>query len=120
MPRTGCILKLRFVIGGLLLAAAAYFAFFGGEYSLFDLRRVRREQVVEQQRLDSIRAEVTRLEARRDSLMNDSATIERIARERYGMIRAGERLYRFAGPQDSAKADSARRANGSVKDSIPR
>ncbi len=81
---------------------------------MFELRRVRQEQVVEQTRLDSIRGEVSRLEARRDSLMNDSATIERIARERYGMIRAGERLYRFADAPDSAAADSARRADAAA------
>jgi hypothetical protein len=52
---------------------------------------------------------VKKLEARRDSLMNDSATIERIARERFGMIRNGERLYRFANAPDSARKDSIRR-----------
>jgi cell division protein FtsB len=46
--------------------------------------------------LAEVRAEVERLRARADSLENDSATIERIARERWGMIRPGERLYRFA------------------------
>jgi cell division protein FtsB len=41
--------------------------------------------------------------------MNDSATIERIARERFGMIRSGEKLYRFAPAPDSAKKDSIKR-----------
>jgi cell division protein FtsB len=98
------------VLGFLLLAGAAYFAFFGGEYSLFELRSVRREHAVEQQRLDSIRAEVARLEARRDSLMNDSATIERVARDRYGMIRPGEVIYRFANAPDSVRKDSIAKA----------
>jgi cell division protein FtsB len=40
-------------------------------------------------------AEVARLRARVDSLEHDSATIERIAREKWGMIRPGERVYRF-------------------------
>jgi cell division protein FtsB len=45
---------------------------------------------------------VDRLRSRRDSLLHDTATIERIARERYGLIRDGERLYRFAdSPADS-------------------
>lgn len=42
-----------------------------------------------------MQTEVERLRARVDSLENDSATIERIAREKWGMIRPGERLYRF-------------------------
>jgi hypothetical protein len=50
-------------------------------------------------------AEVESLRARRDSLLHDSGAIERVARERYGLIRDGERLYRFAdSPADSAAA----------------
>jgi len=78
-----------------ILGVALYYALFGGEYSVFELRRLSRRVEQERIRLDSLRAEVDSLEARADSLANDSATIERIARERYGMIRPGERLYRF-------------------------
>ncbi|HEX6134563.1 MAG TPA: septum formation initiator family protein [Longimicrobiales bacterium] len=89
-------MKLRVLLGFLLLAGAAYFAVFGGDYDAFDLRRVRQERALEEQRAEEVRAEVERLRLRRDSLATDSATIERIARERYGLIRDGERLYRFA------------------------
>lgn len=92
----------------MFLAGAAYFALFGGDYSYFELRRVRREQAAEQQRVEQSRAEVEALKARQDSLLHDSATIERIARERYGLIRDGERLYRFV--EDSADS-SGRRAD---------
>jgi cell division protein FtsB len=88
-------MKLRYVIGLLLLAGAAYFAVFGGEYSLLEVERVKRELTLEQERLEQARSELTRLAARVDSLRNDSATIVRIARERWGMIIPGERLYRF-------------------------
>ena len=105
-------MKLRYVLGGLLLAGAAYFALFGGEYGLLEVRHIREERAREEQRLIEVRAEVERLEARVDSLEDDSATIERIARERWGMIRPGERLYRFAGPdttvQPHAPPDSGR------------
>ena len=48
--------------------------------------------------------------ARIDSLESDSATLERIARERYGMIRDGEILYRFADPEPTATStEDARR-----------
>jgi cell division protein FtsB len=96
---------------------AAYFALFGGEYSLFELRHLRREAIAERVRLDSIKAQVRLLELRRDSLLDDSATIERIARERYGMIRSGERLYRFASVPDSLRRDSIR-ADSLRKDSL--
>lgn len=84
-----------------LLGLAVYYAVFGGEYSLLELRRARaeiqsqeRELVALNQTLDSLRAWV-------DSLQNDSATLERLAREQFGMIREGEVLYRLAEPPDS-------------------
>jgi cell division protein FtsB len=99
-------LRLRLIVGLLLLAGAAYFAVFGGDYDVFDVRRVRLERALEEQRVQESRADVERLRARRDSLRDDSAAIERIARERYGLIRDGEHLYRFA----DTPADSAARA----------
>ena len=102
-------MRIRLVIGAVLLAGAAYFAIFGGDYDAFDLRRVRRERALEEQRAAQVQAEVERLRARRDSLARDSATIERIARERYGLIRDGERLYRFAdSPADTLAARRSR------------
>jgi cell division protein FtsB len=101
-------LRLRYVLGAVFLAGAAYFALFGGEYGMLEVRRMRAERELEQSRLDQVRAEVARLEARADSVENDSATIERIARERWGLIRPGERLYRFAEP-DTTPADTSRR-----------
>jgi cell division protein FtsB len=98
-------LKLRLGLGLLLLAGAVYFAVFGGDYDSFDLRRIRSERAAEEQRVQEAQAEVERLRARRDSLRHDNGAIERIARERYGLIRDGERLYRFAdSPADSAAA----------------
>ena len=79
----------------MLLAGAAYFALFGGEYGVFEVRRIRQELAQEKERVRAAEIEVARLRARVDSLENDSATIERIARERWGLIRPGERLYRF-------------------------
>jgi cell division protein FtsB len=91
-----------------LLAGAAYFAVFGGDYDVFDLRRIRAERAQEEARAADARAENERLTARRDSLATDSATIERIARERYGLIRDGERLYRFADSVRPGEPDTVR------------
>lgn len=96
----------KVILGGVLVAGAAYFALFGGEYSLLELQRLKNDLAEEQVRLEEARAEIARLQARVDSLENDSATIECIARERYGLIRPGERLYRFV--EDTAEADSVR------------
>ena len=97
----------RVLLGIVLLVGAAYFAVFGGDYDVFDLWHVRSQAEVERARTDSMDAADDRARARRDSLATDSATIERLARERYGLIREGEVLYRFSGsPDDSLSLDA--------------
>jgi len=93
--------KLRKLVLPVLLGLAGYYAVFGGEYSLLELRRARQEIEAKEMELNELRAEVEYLRARADSLENDSATLERIARERFGMIREGEVLYRTAEPSDT-------------------
>lgn len=103
----------RLLLGGTLLLGAAYFGVFGGDYSLLDLRRVRAERVLEEERLNRARIDLEALQARRDSLATDPAALERLARDNLGLIRDGERLYRFVdgdsiplGPQTPLPADS--------------
>jgi cell division protein FtsB len=94
--------KVKRLVLPTLLGLAVYYALFGGEYSLWELRKAGREIETMEQQLSLLKAEVDSLRARADSLENDSATLERIARERFGMIREGEVLYHFAEPMDSA------------------
>jgi cell division protein FtsB len=77
------------------LAGALYFAFQGGEYGTLDLLQLRREEAEE-------RADVQRLKLLVDSLGRTATAIERdprmqerVARERFGMLRKGEFLYRL-------------------------
>jgi cell division protein FtsB len=88
------------------LGVAAYFALFGGEYNVFEAWRLDRLGEREAERLQRLRADVDVLRARADSLENDPGTVERLARERYGMIREGEVLYRFV-EEDSTAARAA-------------
>ncbi|HEX5725414.1 MAG TPA: septum formation initiator family protein [Longimicrobiaceae bacterium] len=90
------------------LAVAGYYALWGGEYSAFDLRRLAREQRAAEEALAATRAEADSLRALAGRLESDAPTIERVARERFGMIRDGETLYRFV-PVDSGPADPRRR-----------
>lgn len=87
----------RVLLPGLLLLAT-YYAFFGGEYSVFEVRRARAEVEAARAELAELEERIDSLAARADSLEHDPATLERIARERFGMIREGETLYRFAHP----------------------
>jgi len=84
-----------------LLGLAAYYAVFGGEYSLLELRRARAEIEIQGRELAALTRTLDSLRAWVDSLQNDSATLERLAREQFGMIREGEVLYRTAEPPDS-------------------
>ena len=91
--------QVRRLVLPVLLGLAAYYALFGGEYSLFELREARKEVLVQQRELEALRLEVDSLRAWVDSLQSDSATLERLARERFGMVREGEILYRLAEPR---------------------
>jgi cell division protein FtsB len=86
---------IRKVAAGIAVLAAVYFFTLGGEYTFLDLWRIDRAQQREAAELEAVRAHVQALQQRADSLATDSATLERVARENYGMIRDGERLYRF-------------------------
>lgn len=91
------------LVPGLLLLAA-YFALFGGEYSVFEVRSARASVKVEQTRLLEVEAQIDSLRQWADRLESDPVTIERIAREEFGMVREGETLYRFAEPGSGARA----------------
>ena len=86
-----------------VVAVALYFLLFGGDYTFLDLWRMDRAHDRETAELEAVRDEVAELRQVADSLATDSAALERLARERYGLIRDGERLYRFV-ETDSAKA----------------
>jgi cell division protein FtsB len=78
-----------------MLIVALYYATFGGEYSMFELRSAMASVSDEQAALGELQARIDSLSAWSDSVRSDPGTLERIAREQYGMIREGERLYRF-------------------------
>ena len=95
----------RLVLPG-LLGLAAYYALLGGEYSYFELRATRRAAEREAAELAERRRQIDSLQAWADSLRLDSVTLERLARERFGMIREGEILYRFTEPGDTGPGDT--------------
>ncbi len=84
-----------------LIGFSVYFALFGGEYSVFEVRRVRAENLALEQRLAESEQVNDSLRTWAEALETDSATIERLAREEYGMIREGEVLYRITAPIDA-------------------
>ena len=86
------------------LACALYFALQGGEYGTLDLLQLRRDEAEEQ-------AEVRRLQRLVDSLTKAAVAVEldprvqeRVARERFGMIKKGEFLYRLVPAGDTVSS----------------
>ena len=92
----------RAILPGMLLVAA-YYAVFGGEYSWFELRDARAAVEEERADLGELERQIDSLRAWADSLQIDSVTLERIARERFGMIRDHEILYLFVQPRDTTR-----------------
>ena len=77
------------------LACALYFALQGGEYSTLDLLQLRREEKEEQATITRLQILVDSLGKAADAIERDPKVQERVARERFGMIRKGEFLYRL-------------------------
>jgi len=77
-------------------------------------------------KIRQLRHEVTRLEAQRDALQdeilrrqNDPATIERLAREEYGMLFPGERVVRIRSVEESEARRFERRHLQPTKTQTP-
>ena len=85
------VLVVVAVTGGLA------FGFAGGEYGTQDWFQLRRDLAAERAALDSLKAETDSLARELRLLERDPATQERVARERFGMIRPGELLFIIEG-----------------------
>ena len=80
------------ITGGIVLILVAVFA---GEYSTIDWLKVSSQLAEERDSVESVRARVDSLARVARALENDPATQEREARERFGLIRDGELLYKI-------------------------
>ena len=79
-----------------VIAVALYFAVQGGEYSTRDLYVLDRRTRTVTRQVDSLQHQVDSLGRFLKLVKSDSATMERIAREEFGMVRGDkEILYRF-------------------------
>ncbi len=87
---------LRKLLFPAILGLAVYYALFGGEYTVLDVKRVQAETVEARELLAQLKDATESLGASAEALENDPRTLEKLARERFGMIRSDEILYRFA------------------------
>ena len=99
---------MKRIIWWALIAVAAYFAVQGGEYSTKDLYVLGRRTGSLARQVDSLQRQVDSLGRYLKLVKSDSATMERIAREEFGMVRGDkEILYRF-GDAPSTSRDKPR------------
>ncbi|HKT58466.1 MAG TPA: septum formation initiator family protein [Gemmatimonadales bacterium] len=84
------------------LLFALYFGIQGGEYGTTDLLSLRRQEAAEQAQVVRLRQVVDSLTREATAIEHDLRVQERVARERFGMIRRGELLYRLVPPDSSA------------------
>jgi cell division protein FtsB len=99
---------MKKIIWWALGAVAIYFAVQGGEYSTIDLYVLRNRTGKLTREVDSLQHQVDSLGRFLRLVKSDSATMERIAREEFGMVRGDkEILYRF-GDASRTSGDKAR------------
>ena len=83
------------------LAFLLYFGIQGGEYATTDLFALRRQEASERAQVQRLRLVVDSLQKEAVAIEHDLRTQERVARERFGMIRRGELLYRLVPPDST-------------------
>jgi cell division protein FtsB len=83
------------VIAVVILGGGLAFGLFGGEYRAIDSWKLKRQVRDEQAALEGLLLEIDSLRAYAESLETNRVTQERVARERFGMIRDGEIVYRI-------------------------
>jgi cell division protein FtsB len=93
---------LRKLVFPALVGLTAYYALFGGEYTMLDLRGIHHRTGEATRELARLQAEADSLRIRAEALEDDPRTLEALARERFGMIRDGEILYRFADREEDS------------------
>jgi cell division protein FtsB len=85
------------------LVFALYFGIQGGEYGTTDLFALRHQEEAEQSQVQRLRHVVDSLQREAVAIEGDLRVQERVARERFGMIRRGELLYRLVPPDSSSE-----------------
>ena len=83
------------------LAALLFMLYFGVQGTT-DVLALRRQESSEQAQVERLRHVVDSLEHEATAIERDLRVQERVARERFGMIRRGELLYRLV-PADSGR-----------------
>ncbi|TMQ60865.1 MAG: septum formation initiator family protein [Candidatus Eisenbacteria bacterium] len=96
--------KRRFLLwgAGVVLGYLVY-SFVGGDSGLIRIRALQHETAALRARRQVLAVEASRAEQARASTAKDPLLSERVARERFHMVKKDEVLYRYQAEEDSAK-----------------
>jgi cell division protein FtsB len=83
------------------LVFGLYFALQGGEYGTLDLLQLRREEAEESSNLERLHRMVDSLSRVAWAIEHNPRMQERVAREKFGMLKKGEFLYRLVPSEKS-------------------
>jgi cell division protein FtsB len=87
---------------GLLLGYLVY-SFVGGDDGLIRVRALQHETAALRDRKVALTAEADRVERNRKDVAKDPVLTERVARERFHMVKKDETLYRYQADEDSTR-----------------
>ena len=87
------------------LVFALYFALQGGEYGTLDLLQLRREEAEETSNVERLHRMVDSLSRVAWAIEHNPRVQERVAREKFGMLKKGEFLYRLVPSEKSLNSE---------------
>jgi cell division protein FtsB len=90
-------------VAGLIFAL--YFALQGGEYGTLDLLQLRREEADESSNVERLHQMVDSLSRVAWAIEHSPRMQERVAREKFGMLKKGEFLYRLVPSEKSVSGE---------------
>jgi cell division protein FtsB len=87
------------------LVFALYFALQGGEYGTLDLLQLRREEAEEDANVERLHRMVDSLARLAWAMEHSPRMQERVAREKFGMLKKGEFLYRLVPSEKGVRGE---------------
>ena len=95
--------KQLFLWGGVLVLGFLIYSFIGGQTGLIRIRALHQETQALRERKIALAAEADRVDRNRADMAKDPLLTERVARERFHMVKKGESLYRYQEAEDSTR-----------------
>ena len=79
----------------LLICFSLVIVFIFGDHGLLKLYKIKNERLLIQKKIASLRKEREKLKTEKIKIENDLSYIEKIAREKYKMVKPGEKIFKI-------------------------